>query len=108
MKQRSGNRGVAAGRDTDRSCVNFETASRARGETGIEIVKDARGWELHLKRLSAGRVAFHKSGEAGVAEIANDAKMIAAENAGADDDVIDRLGHTQRPALPSTTWRQRV
>jgi hypothetical protein len=88
--------------------VKRKFACGARGEARIEIMKDACVRKFSLERLAPDGAGLYDRGEAGGAEIANNAQVIAAERAGAYDDVIDRLGHTQWPALPSTAWRQRV
>ena len=110
------------GTQTDAAC-SAKSPRGAGGEAGVQIAEDADAGKLRFQCVGTRGIVFddgreaHWSARCG-AQFADDAEMIAAEGAGADDGEADgrqiRARHSgtatfnQRPLLPSTTWRQRV
>ena len=89
-EQRAGNRGMSAGGHAHRCGVELNLAGGVRGEAGVYVVEYAGLGKIRLQRLPARGIAFddgrEPDGAAGsCAQFAQDAEMVAAEGAGADD-----------------------
>ena len=103
LEQCAGDGGVGAGGDADGGGVELDLAGGARGEAGVDVVEDAGCGENRIAApAGAGGIAFDDGREAdgiagSCAQFANDAEMIAAEGAGADDGEPDGLSRVRTP-----------
>ena len=75
--------------------MNLDLASSARGEAGIDVVEDTHAGKTGLQIPRTSGIAFDDGRKAddiaGVAQLANDPEVIAAEGPGADNGKADGL-----------------